>query len=398
MFKVINQIFQRSSIVLINQLSLLITIPYIASIFSSNTFGLFSQSIIFIQVTWVISEWGINNYCINIFPKDTKNQNHLFIEISSMVFILLITISFFIFLIIKILNINIDLYLYLLLVLSFIFGGLNPLWFFQAQLRPKVLIFPTLITRIIFLILIFVFVKSDSDIYFYFFVNSFVFIGIFIFSIWILKKEGLHFFFTSFHKIKSHLGSSFYFFLSSVIGNQFSTFWMFTFSIKSSPSLIAIYAIADHFLRAMNTLTNIISNVIWANSSKISQINTYLLKYSFLIFLLAFIAWIFISPLIDFLFNDFYLASIKFCQALIVIWLIHGLTKIYLYPVFAKFYSLGWVNKINILFGFFHILTMILWLIFSEDIWVMIYSMMIISSIQLIFYFSYRYFKNFKSE
>ena len=106
MFKVINQIFQRSSIVLINQLSLLITIPYIASIFSSNTFGLFSQSIIFIQVTWIISEWGINNYCINIFPKDTKNQNHLFIEISSMVFILLITISFFIFLIIKILNIN----------------------------------------------------------------------------------------------------------------------------------------------------------------------------------------------------------------------------------------------------------------------------------------------------
>ena len=398
MFKIINQIFQRSSIVLINQLSLLITIPYIASIFSPNTFGLFSQSIIFIQVTWIISEWGINNYCINIFPKDTKNQNRLFIEISSMVFLLLIMLSFFIFIIIKILNINIDLYLYLLLVLSFIFGGLNPLWFFQAQLRPKVLILPTFIARIIFLILIIFFVKNDSDIYFYFLINSFVFIGIFIFSLWILKKEGLYFFITSFHKLKSHIGSSFYFFLSSVIGNQFSTFWMFVFSIKSSPSLIAIYAIADHFLRAMNTLTNIISSVIWANSSKIRQINIYLLKYSFLIFLIFFIAWNFIDSLIELLFNDFYLASVEFCQALIVVWLIHGLTKIHLYPVFAKFYSLGWVNKINILFGLFHILTMILWLFFLESIWIMIYSMIIITSIQLIFYFFFRYLNNFKSE
>lgn len=398
MYRVINQIFQRSSIVLINQLSLLITIPYIASIFSPNTFGLFSQSIIFIQVTWIISEWGINNYCINIFPKDTKNQNRFFIEISSMVFLLLITLSFFIFLIIQILNINIDLYLYLLLVLSFIFGGLNPLWFFQAQLRPKVLILPTFITRVIFLILIFVYVKNDSDIYLYFLINSIVFIGIFIFSLSILKKEGLYFFFTSFHKLKSHLASSFYFFLSSVIGNQFSTLWMFVFSIKSSPSIIAIYAIADHFLRAMNTLTNIISNVIWSNSSKIRKINIYLLKYSFLIFLVALIAWIFIDSLIEFLFDNFYIASVEFCQALILIWFIHGLTKIYLYPVFAKFYSLKWVNKINILFGFFHILTMILWFFFSKDIWIMIYSMMIITSIQLIFYFFFRYFNNFKSE
>ena len=398
MYRVINQIFQRSSIVLINQLSLLITIPYIASIFSPNTFGLFSQSIIFIQVTWIISEWGINNYCINIFPKDTKNQNRFFIEISSMVFLLLITLSFFIFLIIQILNINIDLYLYLLLVLSFIFGGLNPLWFFQAQLRPKVLILPTFITRVIFLILIFVYVKNDSDIYLYFLINSIVFIGIFIFSLSILKKEGLYFFFTSFHKLKSHLASSFYFFLSSVIGNQFSTLWMFVFSIKSSPSIIAIYAIADHFLRAMNTLTNIISNVIWSNSSKIRKINIYLLKYSFLIFLVALIAWIFIDSLIEFLFDNFYIASVEFCQALILIWFIHGLTKIYLYPVFAKFYSLKWVNKINILFGFFHILTMILWFFFSKDIWIMIYSMMIITSIQLIFYFFFRYFNKFKSE
>ena len=398
MYRVINQIFQRSSIVLINQLSLLITIPYIASIFSPNTFGLFSQSIIFIQVTWIISEWGINNYCINIFPKDTKNQNRFFIEISSMVFLLLITLSFFIFLIIKILNINIDLYLYLLLVLSFIFGGLNPLWFFQAQLRPKVLILPTFITRVIFIILIFVYVKNDSDIYLYFLINSILFICIFIFSLSILKKEGLYFFFTSFHKLKNHLASSFYFFLSSVIGNQFSTLWMFVFSIKSSPSIIAIYAIADHFLRAMNTLTNIISNVIWSNSSKIRKINIYLLKYSFLIFLIALIAWIFIDSLIEFLFDNFYIASVEFCQALILIWFIHGLTKIYLYPVFAKFYSLKWVNKINILFGFFHILTMILWFFFSKDIWIMIYSMMIITSIQLIFYFFFRYFNNFKSE
>ena len=129
MIAFINQIFHRSLIVIINQTSIIITIPYLANIFSYESFAIFSQAIVFIQITWILSEWGIGNYSINIFPKSKNFQFKLFIEINYLVLLLLLAISACLFLIITFMSTNIDSKLFYILLFSFIFGGLNPLWF-----------------------------------------------------------------------------------------------------------------------------------------------------------------------------------------------------------------------------------------------------------------------------
>lgn len=387
MINIIKQVFQRSTIVFINQLSLLITIPFVSNVFTPNTFGLFSQAIIFIQVAWIISEWGISNYTILIFPKKKADQHILFLEISSLIIFILFFINLFLFLIIKILNIGIDNNFFIILCLSFIFGGLNPLWFFQAQLRPNIIIWPTFVSRILFVILVFILVRDDSDIYIYFLLNGLIFIFIFIFSIVFLYREGLRFSFFKMTKIFVHLKNSFNFFLSTVIGHQFTTFWMFFFSIKSSPSLIAIYAIGDHFLRAINTFTNILSNVVWANKEKIKNMKNELFYFSLLTLMIAIFLWLLLPIIIPLFFSEFYLDSINVCKALLIIWIIHGITKICMYPLFGKIKSVDWVNKINFFFGLAHIFAMIFWYLFSSSLWLMIYVMIFIVFIQLIFFF-----------
>lgn len=392
MIAFINQIFHRSLIVIINQTSIIITIPYLANIFSYESFAIFSQAIVFIQITWILSEWGIGNYSINIFPKSKNFQFKLFIEINYLVLLLLLAISACLFLIITFMSTNIDSKLFYILLFSFIFGGLNPLWFFQAQLRPKVLILPTLLSRLVFVLFIFLFVKNDQDIYLYFILNGLIFFFIFFYSLIILIREGLKFYYVPLPIIFNHFKSSFNFFISSLLGNQFASIWMFFFTLYSSPYLISIYAIGDHFLRAINTVSNIVANVIWANFKKnlIAVLKLHLI--SFLIFLSIPIGWILIKPLIMFFFNESFYESILICRILLIVWGLNFIFKIYMYPLFSKINSVDWVNFTIIKFGLLQLLAIGVWVLFLKNIWAMMTIMILILSLQLI-YFSYKYLR-----
>lgn len=393
MLAIINQIFHRSSIVIINQISIIITIPYIASIFTQDNFGIFSQAIVFIQIIWILSEWGIGNYSIDIFPKSQKKQFTLFLEINFMILLLLTLFSILLFIIISFIDTGIDKRLFIILLLSFIFGGLNPLWYFQAQLRPKVLILPTIFSRLTFLVFVFSFIKNDQDMHLYFIFNGLIFFFIFCYSIIILINEGLVFKLISINKIYFHIKSSLHFFLSSLFGNQFASIWMFIFTLNSSPYLIAIYAIGDHFLRAINMGSNIIANVIWANFKKKSLSRNQLFYVGVSILLFVPIIWIAIKPLIEIFFNESYGQSILICRYLLIIWGINSLIKIYMYPLFAVQNTVNWVNLTVIKFGILHLISIVIWQIFFRDLWSMIFMMIFVLLFELIFFF-YKYWNN----
>ena len=66
----LKQIFPRLNIMVINQLSVLISIPWIASKLSAEIFGLVSTAIILLQLSWMIIQWGFNHYATEIWSKN----------------------------------------------------------------------------------------------------------------------------------------------------------------------------------------------------------------------------------------------------------------------------------------------------------------------------------------
>ena len=85
----IKQITSRSAIIIFNQLSLIIVIPILASRLSLENFGQVAIAMTIAQLIWVVSDWGIQNYSIEIWEKfdDTNKKNNfislfLFLNIS----------------------------------------------------------------------------------------------------------------------------------------------------------------------------------------------------------------------------------------------------------------------------------------------------------------------------
>ena len=63
----INQISPRLFIILINQLTTLFTIPWLAANLSLEMFGLIATSLIIIQFSWILIDWGGMNYSTEIW-------------------------------------------------------------------------------------------------------------------------------------------------------------------------------------------------------------------------------------------------------------------------------------------------------------------------------------------
>src|SRR6056300_1789584 len=80
MFKAtLKQIFGRGSIIAINQLAVLLAIPILAARLDFLVFGQVAIGFILVQLSWVVSDWGMQHYSIEQWPKlKTKLQKNTF--------------------------------------------------------------------------------------------------------------------------------------------------------------------------------------------------------------------------------------------------------------------------------------------------------------------------------
>ena len=60
----IKHIFRRGSIIAINQLSVLIAVPILAARLDFEVFGQLAIGFILVQLSWVVSHWGIQHFSI----------------------------------------------------------------------------------------------------------------------------------------------------------------------------------------------------------------------------------------------------------------------------------------------------------------------------------------------
>ena len=131
-FNLFKQISSQSLIILINQLSMIVAITIIASRVDLFTFGQISIAFTLIQVSWIISDWGMTNYVIEKWS-DTRNKiflccNLIYSRVFISLLMFLLLSSIIIFNLIELPN-NFKFWIFF----SVFMGSLTPLWFFQLH-------------------------------------------------------------------------------------------------------------------------------------------------------------------------------------------------------------------------------------------------------------------------
>ena len=376
----IKQITSRSAIIIFNQLSLIIVIPILASRLSLENFGQVAIAMTIAQLIWVVSDWGIQNYSIEIWKKfeDTNQKNNfissfLLLNISISILSLIL-----IFILIKSEILNLSLLFFIFNIPSVLFGALLPIWFFQVIKKPDELILPTLISRILYLLLVVMFVQNDDSAH------------------WVLLIQGLMLaIITLYGYLKMFTKYSFKidrvklievielfkigkkYLLNLILNSQINTLWAFGLSIFGGPLAMSMYTIGDQLYRAGSAFTNVIAQIVRINyiEESLNKVKPIVIFFSLIYLIISALIYFFAEALILLFFSDLYTDSIKIVQFLMAIWAIQSIIKLINYPILSQQYGTNWVNSKTTFFLILHFVMFSFWVTFFS------------SSLQMIIFF-----------
>ena len=286
----IKHISKRGLIIVINQLSVLIAIPILAARLDLEVFGQVAIGFVLVQLSWVVSDWGIQHFSIEEWGKKIKQKekNHFTTSIICLNFLISLICLFGIFLLTCFQAIDFSYFYFMCLIPSIIMGGSYPLWFFQVNKSPQDMILPTFFSRIIFLSIIYYYVVSNDSAYIAFLAQGINLSLITIYSFFRLRFfynfswSNIYFSDVAWVEKKSRP-----FLINAITNNQANTLWGFGLSIIGGPAAMAIYNLGDQVYRAGGAITNII-----AQSIRIHFISKPLkeLKFTILFFIILFFA------------------------------------------------------------------------------------------------------------
>jgi O-antigen/teichoic acid export membrane protein len=394
--KTIKIIFGRVSINCINQFAFLITLPILANRLDFIIFGQISIVLVLMQLSWVISEWGIENFCIENFSK-LKDLNlrsrfvtqviSLNLFISLFFLLLLLIFIYFGFLVLP--------YEYFYaLIPGVILGGVYPLWFFQIMKSPQDMIYPTLFSRIIFLLIIIFFVKDNDSAIWVILAQAITLFFIVFYAFFRMRfKYSLQYKGISYKEIENLAYLCFPFFVNKLTNNQINTLWGFGLSLTGGPSAMAIFNLGDQLYRAGGSITNII-----AQSVRILFINENLSKIKFTIYFfglsylfIALIIAFFSDVIVSYFFSHDYLPSIPILKIMILAWALHGIIKLLSFPVFGDSFGPAWVNNNTNIFFLLHFVSFFIWALFFSSAFAMSVIFSVVIFLQLVFFLFHFY-------
>lgn len=400
--QIIKILIPRVNIILINQLSVLISIPWLAYNLSIDSFGFIATSLIILQIFLMIMDWGFIHYSVELWntPGEINyiNENISSILFSQLLlmFLMIIIFSFLIFLNI----INLPVQFFLCLLIPIFFGGIFPLWFFNINNHSNKLVAITLASRIFFLLFIYIFVNSDSDALFFIIIQGFTFGVITIYS-FILMINEYNFKLCKFDRflVLKHIKNSLPFFFNSITNNHINSLWGLVLSFSGNLVAIANFTLADHAYKAGSVFTNTSSQVIRVNSidKEISIVSNTLKFIIFIFFVITIIGILLAEPFINYFFSSEYYESIFVIKLIAILWFIQAIIKLIGYPLIGKLYGVNKVNLIGNNFLFIHIFNMIIWLTFFKDLITLMVLFISASLFHLIFLISFFYFNKLKN-
>lgn len=362
----------RTLIVLINQISILIAIPIVASRLGIENFGSLSVAMIFFQVAFMLTEWGFGVPAIkeSSEAKEKKTLGLMFIEVNlikgfilSLLFIVLILIQ----------KINLSFFdnyaLFYGLIFAITAAAFNPLWFFQAIEQPEKLVLPSIIGRVLYLSIIFFLVSGADSMH------------------WVLTAQGVAYALTAswglyfvvpfiknmpklkLNNIKKRFLKTTPFFLSGAIMGQFHSIWGLFLIAVAGPIEVAIFNLADQALRAGNAFTNILPEVLLVRHLNEGEATNNSGRIKLAIFtaaVLSIIGLLLTKLIITLFIGDSYLIAVNVIQVTIIIWLLLAIIKLLGYPLLGIRFGLDRVNKINYIFAIMNFVGMPIWLYFGS--------------------------------
>ena len=385
------QIVGRGSIILINQFFVLISIPILAARLDFEVFGQIAIGFVLVMLSWVISDWGIQNYSIEIWKKfkSTKERirfisSAVFLNFLISLFLLIILLFLILF---KILDFPV--LFWVAIIPSILMGSIYPLWFYQVEKNPHDMILPTLLARIIFLLIIFYLVQDNNTAYWAFLAQGVNMSMITFYSFYrMIRVYKVRFALVGFKEILNIGLRSKPYLLNALANNQINTVWSFGLSMFGGPAAMAIFNIGDQIYRAGGAITGII-----AQSIRIQFINKRFsqLKFTFYFFVLLYVLvvlGIIYSGefVIVHFFSSDYLPAIPILKIMIIAWGVHGIAKLLNYPVLGESHGAEWVNRSTYIILLFHAFAFLIWVIFYSSAFEMAIFFLMVIILQMIFF------------
>lgn len=367
MFKAtLKQIFGRGSIIVINQISVLLAIPILAARLDFHVFGQVAIGFVLVQLSWVISDWGIQHFSIEQWPKlKTKLQKNTFTSIATYLRASIALLCIGLILSIILLGlIDFPFLFWLCIAPSIFMGGVYPLWFYQVQKAPHDMIGVTIFSRCIYLLMIIFLVHNNESAIWAFLAQG---INMSIITIFAYLRMSSRYQFKlqkfQFGLWIRTLKKSYPFLINAIANNQINTLWGFGLSVIGGPLAMAIYNIGDQIYRAGGAITNIVAQSIRIHfiDKSLNDLKFTITFFVLLFFVLTVSICLFTPYLIQKFFSNSYLPAIPVIQVMIIAWGVHAVVKLLNYPILAAFHGSSWVNKITNYFLLMHIILFSIW-------------------------------------
>jgi len=359
--------FSRSSIILINQLSVLISVPILASRLDFFIFGQVAIGFILVHLSWVISDWGVQHFSIENWSKartliDKNRFISLLLSLRLSVSIICLLIIFFL---IEANILNFPILFWICIIPSILMGGVYPLWFFQVNKIPQTMIIPTFVSRILYILVIYLLAIDNASAYWAFLAQGINMCAITVYAYWhMIKYHSYSWIDFNKKQFTFVLRSSFPYLLNAVTNNQINTLWGFGLAVVGGPMAMAIFNLGDQIYRMGGALTNVIAQSvrIYSKESSFEKTLPSVLFFISIYLMLAFIVSFFAQDIVMKFFSEDYYDAIKLIQIMIIIWAMHAIIKILNYPILGKFFSTHFINRLTIKFLILHVFIFLVWI------------------------------------
>ena len=364
---IIKHACSRGFIILTNQLSVLIAIPILASRLDFLVFGQVAIGFVLVQLSWVLSDWGVQHFSIENWgaAKTLRDKNKLISLLLTLRLIVAIICLLIILFLIQVNFLNFPLLFWISIIPSILMGGAYPLWFFQVNKIPQTMIFPTFMSRLVYLLVIYLLVTDNSSAHWAFLAQGMNLGMITLYAYWhMIMRYSYSWINFNIKQFTLVLRSSFPYLLNAVTNNQINTLWGFGLAVVGGPIAMAIFNLGDQIYRMGGALTNVIAQSarIYSRESSFDKTLPSVLFFILIYLMLAFIVYFFAKDIVIKFFNEDYYEAIKLIQIMTLIWALHAIIKILNYPILGKFFSTHFINRVTFKFLILHVFMFFVWI------------------------------------
>ena len=378
-----------------NQITNIFVFSYLIFIFGIDKFGQFSIALIYTQISIIIIEWG---YQTHATEKLKKTKDSLFYYFIQTTLIKLIFVIFFILIIFFLINynvINVSKDHFYPISLIIFFGSINPLWYLNLYKKTYILLFPNIVSKIIYLAIVLLFFRSETDYQYIYYLISFNFFLNAIFGYWYIVKNHWSKINVFNIKIIKLIFNSYGYFLASIINHNITSLWGVYISIVCSNSSIGIFVFCEQIYRGMCLITNLVSNSLRIEfiDKNLSFFKKYLLQSIAISILISILLIIIIFCLINLLKLDLIYLYIGILFSLS--WIMFSVSKIVSIPVLGTTIEMKKINFYILNYGLLNIFLIIIssFLQISNILYIVL-LITLASLLECIYYLKKMYFLN----